>query len=209
MIVSENRFALFRIMLWERVVTGQQRIAIRYGPSAIRRLLLLASNRLGWTLARARIGMGALTTHRQSAAMTQAAVAAKIHQTLDVHAGLATQVAFHHVVAVDHFTDLQHFLIAELRHTAIQGNLDLVQDVGRVPLADAMDVLKRNQNAFVGRNIHAGNTGHGLLSCRRSSDRPFSSYFGQVSANANTTPFPLRIRGPASLITIRLGYGPY
>jgi hypothetical protein len=64
MIVSENRFPLFRTMLWERVVTGQQRTAIRYGLFAIRRLLLLASNRFGWTLARARIGMGALTAHR-------------------------------------------------------------------------------------------------------------------------------------------------
>src|SRR6202023_1171919 len=69
-------------------------------------LLLLAGDRLGRTLARARVGMGALTTHRQSAAMAQAAIAAEIHQALDVHAGLATQIAFDHVVAVDHFTDL-------------------------------------------------------------------------------------------------------
>src|SRR4051812_44016212 len=87
-------------------------LAIRY--SLFAELFLLAGDRLGRTLARARVGMGALTAHRQSAAMTQAAVAAEIHQTLDVHAGLATQIAFNHVVAVDHFTDLQHFLVAEL-----------------------------------------------------------------------------------------------
>jgi hypothetical protein len=112
--------------------------------------------------------MGALTTHRQSAAMTQAAIAAEIHQTLDVHAGLATQVAFDHIVAVDHFTDLQYFLIAQLRDPAINRNLDFIQDVGRILLADAMDVLERDQDALVGRDIHAGDTGHGLLSCRRS-----------------------------------------
>src|SRR6202048_2347086 len=131
-------------------------------------LLLLAGDRFARSLARARVGMGALTAHRQSAAMTQAAIAAEIHQTLDVHAGLATQVAFDQVVAVDHFTDLQHFLIAQLRHAAIIGNLDLLEDVGRILLADAMDVLERDQDALVGRDIHAGNTGHGLLSCRRS-----------------------------------------
>src|ERR1700720_4438009 len=102
-------------------------------------LLLLAGDRLGRPLARARVGMSALTTHRQSAAMTQAAIAAEIHQTLDVHAGLATQIALDHVVAVDHFADLQHFLIAQLRHAAVIGNLDLLQDLGSVFLADAMD----------------------------------------------------------------------
>src|ERR1700730_18824443 len=59
-----------------------------------------------------------------------------------------------------------------------------------------MDVLERDQNALVGRNIHAGNTGHRLLSCRRSPDRPIFSYLGQVSTNANTTPFPLGFPGP-------------
>src|ERR1700737_2944684 len=160
-------------------------------------LLLLAGDRFGRSLARARVGMGALTAHRQSAAMTQAAIAAEIHQTLDVHAGLATQVAFDQIVAVDHFTNLQYFLIAQLIDAAIIGNLHLLQDVGRILLADAMDVLERDQDALVGRDIHTGNTGHGLLSCRRSlADRQFFSYFGQVSANANTTPFPLDISGP-------------
>src|SRR3981081_2768933 len=122
---------------WE----GFPLLAIRY--SLFAKLLLLAGDRLGRTLARARIGMGALAAHRQSAAMAQAAIAAEIHQTLDVHAGLTTQVAFDHIVAVDHFTDLQHFLIAQLRHAAIIGNLDLLEDLGRILLADAMDVLKR------------------------------------------------------------------
>src|SRR6478735_4448833 len=85
-------------------------------------LLLLAGDRLGRPLARTRVGVGTLTTNRQPAAMAQAAIAAEVHQTLDVHAGLATQVAFDQVVAVDHFTDLQHFLIAELRHAAINRN---------------------------------------------------------------------------------------
>src|SRR4030088_2415291 len=167
------------------------RVANRnYSPtpySLFAKLFLLAGDRLGRALARARVGMGALTAHRQSAAMTQAAIAAEVHQTLDVHAGLATQVAFDQIVAVDHFADLQHFLIAQLRRAAIIGNLDLLQDVGRILLADAMDVLERDQDALVGRNIHAGNTGHGLLSCRRSlADQLFFSYLGQVSATANS-----------------------
>src|SRR4051794_17855724 len=134
--------------------------------SLFAKLLLLAGDRLGRTLARTRIGVGALTAHRQSAAMTQAAIAAEVHQTLDVHAGLATQVAFDHIVAIDDFTNLQDFLIAELRYPALGWNLDFVHDFGGVLLADAMDILERDQHALVGRNVHAGNTGHRVLSCR-------------------------------------------
>src|SRR6202012_5401189 len=135
--------------------------------------------------------------HRQSAAMTQAAIAAEVHQTLDVHAGLAAKVALHLIVAVDHFADLQHFLVGKLRHAAVIGNLYLLQDIGGVLLADAMDVLERDQDALVGRDIHAGNTGHGLLSCCRSlGDGMSFGFLGQVSANANTTPFPSGCLGP-------------
>jgi hypothetical protein len=63
-----------------------------------------------------------------------------------------------------------------------------------------MDVLQRDEHALVGRDIHAGNTGHVRLSCRRSAFEPDlkSLLSGQVSANANTTPTPMIIWGPAS-----------
>ncbi len=61
--------------------------------SLFAQLLLLAGDRLGRALARARVGVGTLTAHRQAATMTQAAIAAEVHQTLDIHAGLAAQVA--------------------------------------------------------------------------------------------------------------------
>src|SRR6516165_11054790 len=131
-------------------------------------LLLLAGDRLGRTLARARVGVGALTAHRQPAPMAQAAIAAEIHQALDVHADLATQIAFDHVVAVDHFADLQNLLVGQLTDATVSGNLHLLHDLGRRLRTDAMDVLERDQHALVGRDIHTGNTGHGLLSCRRS-----------------------------------------
>src|SRR4051794_20951984 len=76
-------------------------------------LLLLARDRFGRPLAGARVGMGALTANGQAAAMTQPAIAAEVHQTLDVHAGLAAKVALDEIIAVDHFTNLQHLLIAQ------------------------------------------------------------------------------------------------
>src|SRR3978361_1284155 len=128
--------------------------------SLFENLLLLAGDRLGRALARARVGVGTLTTHRQTAAMTQAAIAAEVHQTLDVDADFTTKIALDQIVAVDDFADLKHFLVAELAAPPLGLNLHLRDDLGRVLLADAMDVLERDQDALVGWDIHAGNTGH-------------------------------------------------
>ena len=49
--------------------------------------------------------MGALTAHRQSATMTQAAIATKIHQPLDVDADLTAKIALDEIVAIDDFPD--------------------------------------------------------------------------------------------------------
>src|ERR1700733_14963544 len=53
------------------------------GFAMLLRHFLLAGDRLGGTLARARIRMCALTANREALAVTQAAVAAQIHQALD------------------------------------------------------------------------------------------------------------------------------
>src|SRR4029077_20228323 len=135
---------------------------------------------------------------------------AKVHQTLDVDADLTTKIALDQIVAVDHFADLKNFLVAQLSDTTILGDFNFLDDLGRVLLADAMDVLERDQHALVGWDIHAGNTGHGLLSCRRSRSIGLKfCYLGQVSANANTTPSPHSFGARHRHKTIRLGCGAY
>src|SRR5256714_8468250 len=48
---------------------------------------------LARAFARTRVGTGALAANRQSLAMTGAAIAAEVHQPLDIHRDLAAQVA--------------------------------------------------------------------------------------------------------------------
>src|ERR1041385_4643107 len=57
------------------------------------RRLLLGDGGASWSLARTRVRMSALTTHRQRTAMTQTAIAADVHQPLDVHLHAFAQVA--------------------------------------------------------------------------------------------------------------------
>src|SRR6266567_6647321 len=174
-------------------------------------LLLLAGDGFGRTLARTRIGVGPLTAHRQTATMTQAAIAAEVHQTLDVDADFATQVALDEIVAVDDFADLEHFSVAELIDATILGDLHLFEDLTSDLLADAMDVLERDQHALVGRNVHAGNTGHGLLLLpiprQESVFKCLCSRAGVHKREHDAHPWSSW--GPASFETIRLGCGAY
>ena len=75
------------------------------------RNLLLAGDGDGLALAGACVGMGALTMHRQAAAMAQPTLAAQVHEPLDVHRHLAPQVALDAVILVNHLAQLQHFVV--------------------------------------------------------------------------------------------------
>src|SRR5262245_45832140 len=134
--------------------------------------LLLAGNRPSLALARARVGVRALAAHGQAAAVPQAAVAAQIHQALDVHGDIAPQVAFHDVVAVDRLTKLQHLGVGQVSEPPLIRDPDLAADVVRELRPYAVDVLERDDDAFLRRNVNACDTGHaGLLKGRTSKQR--------------------------------------
>src|SRR5262245_5915851 len=124
-------------------------------------LFLLAGNRLRGSLAGAGIGMSSLSTDRQTSSMTQPTIAAKVHQPLDIHGHFASQVTFDQVVTVDHFANLQDFLVGQLRHTTLAGNADLVHNFTGLFRSDSMDVLQGDDDPLVGRYIDTCNTSHG------------------------------------------------
>ncbi len=104
--------------------------------------------------------MGALTVDRKALAVTQAAVGGQVHQTLDIHRGFAAEVTFHDVVAVDGLADLEDFGVAQLVHPAGVFNAHLLNDVARLGRADTVDVLQRDDDALVGGDVDACDTGH-------------------------------------------------
>src|SRR5262249_7826202 len=145
-------------------------------------LLLLACDRLGGTFARAGISVGALTAYRQSTTVTQAAVTSEIHETLDVHGDFASQVAFHHIIAIDDFANLQHLLVTELIYPPILRNSDLTHDLVGLFRTNAMDVLQRNDHALVSWYIDAGDAGHGSVSYCRHAKEPANIPFREPFA---------------------------
>src|SRR5262249_34009502 len=111
--------------------------------------------------------MGALAADREAATVAEAPVATEVHQPLDIDCDLAPQVAFDHVVAVDDFTDLQDLLVGQLRHPALDRDVDLFHDfLGFLP-ADAVNVLQGDNHPLVGRYVHTCARSHVYCSSAR------------------------------------------
>ncbi len=92
--------------------------------------------------------------------MTQATIAAKVNQTLDIHRNFTAKISFYCVVAVDDFADFGYFGFAQLMYALAFADTGFVADFLRVFLANAMDVLKRDNQALGGWNVNTCNTSH-------------------------------------------------
>src|SRR3712207_2416600 len=90
----------------------------RSGGAGVRLLLLagllLAGDGLARALARARVGAGALTVHREAATVAQPLVAADLDLATNVAGDLAPEVALDAEVLVDVVAQLQQVLVAEV-----------------------------------------------------------------------------------------------
>jgi hypothetical protein len=129
----------------------------------IRLGFLLAGDCLRWAFARSCVGMGSLTAHWKSTAVAKAPVAAKVHEAFNVHRRVAAKVAFDHVVTINRFTDLKDLGIGQLVDATLGGDLHLRADfVGKLR-TNAVYILKRDDNALLGRNVYACDTSHVFL----------------------------------------------
>ncbi len=103
-------------------------------------------------------------------AVPEPAIAAEIHQPLDIELHLAAQVAFDEKILVDHLADLQHFVVGELVDAPVFRDVDLLHELLGPVRADAVDILQRHDDALVRGDIYACNSCHDLFSKR--ADRP-------------------------------------
>src|SRR6516165_9198648 len=130
-------------------------------------LFLLASDRPRGTLARPRVRMGTLAPHRQPLAVAQPAVAAEIHQALDVHRHLPPQVALDRVFAVDQLADAQDLVIGHLVHAPLDRDADPAADLESLGPSDAVDVGQPDRDPFLIRNVDASDPRHPRFSSKR------------------------------------------
>src|SRR5205814_673406 len=110
--------------------------------------------------------MGALTPHRQPLAVTQSAVAAEIHQPLDVHRDLPPEITLDGVFAVDRLADAQHLVIGHLVHAPLDRNADPSTDLESLGPPDAVDVGQPDRDPLLIRNVDASNPRHSRFSSK-------------------------------------------
>src|SRR5215467_321532 len=117
--------------------------AIGYSPGrvlALRWRRFLARDGLSWPLARARVGMRALTPHRQILAMSQAAIGSHVKMTLDVGAYFTPEIPFDFLLLIDDLADLDHVIIGQIVAFQIQRNSRLSEYFSRCATPDAVNV---------------------------------------------------------------------
>jgi hypothetical protein len=121
-------------------------------------LFLLARNGLGLAFARARVGVGALPADWQLPAVPKPAIAAKVHQPLDMGRNFPAKIAFDHVIAVNCLANLQHLRVCEFVHAALRGNIDPRANFLGFRRTDAVNISQRDDDPLVGWNIDARDT---------------------------------------------------
>src|SRR5574337_146936 len=113
-------------------------------------------------LAGARVGAGALAAYRQAFAVAQTAIAAEVHEALDVHRDFAAQITLDRELGdvdaqrldfgLGQVLDLGRWLDA--RHLANQA---------RAAAANTVNALQADDGVLIRRDIDAGNAGsHGI-----------------------------------------------
>src|SRR6266513_2427204 len=128
---------------------------------------------LARTLARARVGAGTLAANRQSLAMTGAAIAAEVHQPLDIHRHLAAQIALDGK-SFDLLAQTLHVRLRQVFDFRFLIDLGCAADRLRARATDAKDRLERNLGMLVIRNVDSRYAGHTLL--RLSAEKETRNY---------------------------------
>ncbi len=121
----------------------------------------LAGDGLAGTLAGARVGVRALAANGETLAMTEAAVAAEVHQALDVRADLVAEIAFDLeavLVRLEQIADLLDVGLGQLLHFLLRRDAGARADLERELASDSIEVRQRVRDLFVTGKINTSNT---------------------------------------------------
>ena len=92
--------------------------------------------------------------------MAAAAIAADLHQPLDVHRDLLAEVALDAALLLDHPADLPDVVLRQILHADVRADAGILEDVVRTDAPDAVDVGEPDLDALGARKIDACDTCH-------------------------------------------------
>ena len=88
----------------------------------MRYLFFLAGHGLGRAFSRTGIGLGPLTVDGKSPSMPKSAIAAKVHETLDVHGNLPAHISFDFDALVDVIANPGYFRLGKILCPGVEIN---------------------------------------------------------------------------------------
>jgi len=106
--------------------------------------------------------MGPLPPDGQTPTVSQAAIAADIHQAFDVHRGFGTKSAFNLESIIDYATELVDIIVRQILYPGIRIYGRLNKDSASRRAADSVDVRQRYFNTLSPGQIDSRNSGHSL-----------------------------------------------
>src|SRR5262249_44440630 len=118
------------------------------------RSLLLGNRRATRTFPCPGVGVRALASHRKSSPVTKPSIAADIHQPLDVHLHLLTEIAFDHTLLVDHHADPIHFVFTQLTNPTIDIHSRFGENLVGARATDSVDICQTNLSSLVCWQVH-------------------------------------------------------
>ena len=127
---------------------------------------LLLGDGLPLTLAGTGVGAGALTTNRESAAVTTALVGANLDLAADVSSHLTAKVTFDVVVGLNVVTQCHELIICQLVDAQVTADSGGLQGLGGAGATDSVDVGQGDLEALVARQVDSDEACHvASLSC--------------------------------------------
>ena len=106
------------------------------------------------------VGMRALTAHRQATAMTNAAIAADVHQALDVHGDFGAQRALGLGGTLDDLAQTPDFNVSQVAHPRVRVDAGLREQLAAGHATDAEDVGESDFDALLARQVDPCDTRH-------------------------------------------------
>jgi hypothetical protein len=123
-------------------------------------LLLAPTDGSAWATPRSSIGPRSLTAGWHSSPVTQATVTSDIHEALDVHSDLATEVAFDAHFFVDHVTQSVDFIIGQVTHARIRIDARSRQELLTGTQPDTVDIGQGGFDPLLPWKVDSRNSRH-------------------------------------------------
>jgi hypothetical protein len=113
--------------------------------------LLLGDGGATGSFTSAGVRVRSLATNRERTAMSQAAIASDIHQTLDVHLNALAQIAFDLTLHFQNATNATQLVFTQISHARVDIDTRFLEHGTRARATDAVDISETNLGSLVGR----------------------------------------------------------